>query len=176
MSPGIALVQATLCWIRTQLPSPKGGIAPNFRSIFGRQFVKRFSLCYHTVVCLSVSCLSVTLVYCGQTVGRIKMKLVMQVLGRPRPWPHCVRWGPSYPSPKGEQPPMSIVATVGHVRYCRTWPMHFHMYNGSPKNKIVQFLDWLYIGHGHGYKIKRSWPCVSVCPSPHTHTTARTWM
>ena len=25
--------------------------------------------------------------------------------GRPRPWPHCVRWGPSYPSPKGVQPP-----------------------------------------------------------------------
>jgi len=21
--------------------------------------------------------------------------------GRPRPWPHCVRWGPSSPSPKG---------------------------------------------------------------------------
>jgi len=26
---------------------------------------------------------------------------------RPRPWPHCVRWGrgPSSPSPKGAQPP-----------------------------------------------------------------------
>jgi len=24
--------------------------------------------------------------------------------GRPRPWPHCVRWGPSYPSSKGAQP------------------------------------------------------------------------
>jgi len=23
--------------------------------------------------------------------------------GRPRPWPHCVRWGPSSPSPKGAQ-------------------------------------------------------------------------
>ena len=31
-----------------------------------------------SVRCLSV-CLSVTLVYCGQTVGRIKMKLGMQV-------------------------------------------------------------------------------------------------
>ena len=40
---------------------------------FGRPFVKRFTLCYRSVV-LSV-CLSVTLVYCGQTVGRIKMKL-----------------------------------------------------------------------------------------------------
>jgi len=24
--------------------------------------------------------------------------------GRPRPWPHCVRWGTSSPSPKGAQP------------------------------------------------------------------------
>ena len=24
--------------------------------------------------------------------------------GRPRPWPHCVRWGPTSPSPKGAQP------------------------------------------------------------------------
>jgi len=34
--------------------------------------------------------------------------------GGPRPRPHCVRWGPSSPSPKGAQPPnfrpMSIVA------------------------------------------------------------------
>jgi len=48
--------------------------------IFGRPFVKRFALCYRTVVCLSVlSVLSVTLVYCGQTVGRIKMTLGLQV-------------------------------------------------------------------------------------------------
>ena len=45
---------------------------------FGRPFVKRFALCYWTVVCLSV-CLSVTLVYCGQTVGWIKMPLGMEV-------------------------------------------------------------------------------------------------
>ena len=35
--------------------------------------------------------------------------------GRPRPGPHCVRWEPSFPSPKGHSPPptfrrMSIVA------------------------------------------------------------------
>jgi len=23
--------------------------------------------------------------------------------GKPRPWPHCVRWGPSFPSPMGPQ-------------------------------------------------------------------------
>jgi len=49
--------------------------------VFGRPFVKRFALCYQTVVlsvCLSV-CLSVTLVYCGQTVGWIKMPLGAEV-------------------------------------------------------------------------------------------------
>ena len=48
--------------------------------------MKRFALCYQTVVCLSVcpvcpvlSCLSVMLVYCGQMVEWIKMKLGMQI-------------------------------------------------------------------------------------------------
>jgi len=108
-------------------------------SIFGRQFV-----CSRTVICPVMYVLSVTLVYCGQTVGRIKIKLGLEVglgpghtvldsdpalhskrstavpqfsadvycgqtagwikmpLGtepeighRPRPRPHCVRWGPS---------------------------------------------------------------------------------
>ena len=74
-------------------------------------------------------CLSVTLVYCGQTVGRIKMKLDLPVgfgpdhivLGgdpyllrpngcmdqdvtwcgaRSRPRRRCVRWGPRSPFPK----------------------------------------------------------------------------
>jgi len=38
---------------------------------------KRFALCYQTVVCLS--CLSVTLVYCSQTVGWIKMPLGTEI-------------------------------------------------------------------------------------------------
>jgi len=45
-------------------------------SFTGRLFVKRFALCYRTIVC---PVLSVTLMYCGQTVGQIKMKLGMQV-------------------------------------------------------------------------------------------------
>ena len=44
--------------------------------LFGRLFVKQFALCYRTVV---LSCLSVTFVHCGQTVGWIKMKLGVQV-------------------------------------------------------------------------------------------------
>jgi len=50
-----------------------------FALMFGQPFVKRFALCYRTVVCpISVS-LSVTLVYCGQTVGWIEMKLGTEV-------------------------------------------------------------------------------------------------
>jgi len=44
--------------------------------VFRRPFVKRFALCYRSVVCLvCLSVLSVTFVHFGQTVGRIKMKL-----------------------------------------------------------------------------------------------------
>jgi len=42
-------------------------------TVVERLFVKRFALCYRTVVCLTV--VSVTLVYYGQTVGWIKMPL-----------------------------------------------------------------------------------------------------
>jgi len=48
-----------------------------YMAIFGQPFVKRFALCYRTVARLSA--LSVTLVYCGQTVEWIKMKLGMEV-------------------------------------------------------------------------------------------------
>jgi len=77
-------------------------------AVFGRPFVKRFALCYRSVVlsvlsvCLSV-CLSVTLVYCGQMVGRIKTKFDMQVgLGIG----HTVLDGDLPPPPlKGHSPP-----------------------------------------------------------------------
>ena len=66
--------------------------------ILGGPFVKRFALCYQTVVCLSV--LSVTLVYCGQTVAWIKMKLGKQVGLGPG---HIVLDGnPAPPLPKGQ--------------------------------------------------------------------------
>jgi len=73
-------------------------------TVFGRPFVKRFALCYHTVVCLSVlSCLSVTLVYCDQTVGRIKTKLGTQV---GHGTGHIVLDGvPAPPPPKGGRAP-----------------------------------------------------------------------
>jgi len=65
-------------------PSPQPKRQIDRFSRFGRPLVKRFALhvCYRTVVLSVLSCpvcLSVTLVYCGQTVGWIKMKLGMQV-------------------------------------------------------------------------------------------------
>jgi len=75
-----------------------------FAWVFGRPFVKRFALCYQTVVlsaCLSV-CLSVMFVHCGQTVGRIKTKLAMQVGLGPG---HIVLDGdPASPFLKGHSP------------------------------------------------------------------------
>ena len=73
------------------------------RIIFGRPFVKRFSLSYRTR-CLSVlSCLSVTLVYCGQMVRWIKMKFGMQVSLGPG---HIVLDGdPASPRKGAQQPP-----------------------------------------------------------------------
>jgi len=46
-------------------------------AIIGRPFVKRFTLCYRIIVC--PVCLSVSLVYCGQIVGWINMKVGMKV-------------------------------------------------------------------------------------------------
>jgi len=48
--------------------------------------------------------LCVTLVYCGHTVERIKMKLCMQLDLGPA-LPYSVRWGPSFPRPKGGRSP-----------------------------------------------------------------------
>jgi len=42
--------------------------------IFGRPFVKRFAICYRSVVLCVLSFMSVTLVYSGRTVGWIKTK------------------------------------------------------------------------------------------------------
>ena len=74
-------------------------------TIFGRSFVKRFALCYRTVVCPILSVLSVTLVYRHQTVGWTKMKLGMQVgLG---PGNIVLDGDPAPPPPKRyAQPPI----------------------------------------------------------------------
>jgi len=64
--------------------------------LFRRPFVKRFALCYRTVV-LSV-CLSVCDVGVLWPNGWMDQDVTLHG-GRPRPGRHCVRWGPR-PLPK----------------------------------------------------------------------------
>jgi len=71
--------------------------------VFGRPFVKRFALCYQTVVLSVLSVLSIMLVYCCQTIGRIKMNLGMQVGLGPG---HIVLDRDPAPPPTGAQPPV----------------------------------------------------------------------
>ena len=59
-----------------------------------------------------LSVLSVTLVYCGQTVGWIKMKLDMEVGFGPG---HIVLDGDPAPLPKGAQPPFSAHICCGQM-------------------------------------------------------------
>ena len=70
--------------------------------VFGRPFVKRFALCYQTVVCPVCHVCDVAVLWPNSWMDQDKTWLA----SRPRPWPHCVRWGPSTPSPKGTQPPI----------------------------------------------------------------------
>ena len=81
-----------------------------FVHIFGRPFVKQFAYAIGPLSYLS--CLSVTLAYCSQTVGRIQMKLGMQVglsLGR-----ILLDGDLAPPHPKGQSSPnirpISVVA------------------------------------------------------------------
>ena len=77
--------------------------------IFRRPFVKRFALSDRCP-----SCLPVTLVYCGQTVAWIIQDETRHA-GRPRSWPHCVRWEPSSPSRKGHSPQFSAHTCCGQM-------------------------------------------------------------
>ena len=65
------------------------------RTVFRRPFVKRFALCYRSVVCLSVC--DVRALWPNGWTDQDETWHA----GRPRPWPHCVRWGPRSPSQKG---------------------------------------------------------------------------
>jgi len=52
--------------------------------------------------------------------------------GRPRPWPHCVRWGPSSPYPTGAEPPIFgsyLLWPSGWMNQDANW------YGGRPRPK-----------------------------------------
>jgi len=87
--------------------------------VFGLPSVKRFASPIGPLSVLSaLPCLSVTLVYCGQMVEWMKVKLGMEVRLDPG---HIVLDGDPSPAPKGSQPlpnfwPMSVVATCMEVQ------------------------------------------------------------
>jgi len=74
--------------------------------------IRLLSVCLS--VCLScLSCLSVTLGYCGQRVGWIKLKLGIEVSLAPATLWRCVRWDPAHPKRGTASPrnfrPMPVV-------------------------------------------------------------------
>jgi len=139
-------------------------------AVFGRPLVKRFALSYRTVVLsdgrcniisvlsmvyISMVCpiLSVTFVHCGQTVGRIKMKLAMQVGLGPG---HSVLDGDSAPHGKWQSsPPHSKFTGAGFACLriirgpCLLWPNDW----------MDQDETW------HGHRPRPSPNCVKWGPS-----------
>ena len=78
--------------------------------VFGRPFVKRYALCYWTIVLSCPVC----------DVGGLWPNGWMHQDetwhgGRPRPRPHCVRWGPGSTLPKGAQPQFSAHVCCGQT-------------------------------------------------------------
>jgi len=88
-------------------------------AVFGRPFVKRFALCYRTAVCLSVCDVGVL-----WPNGWMDQDETWHG-GRPRPWPRCVRSGPSCPLPKGHSSPLLLCGP------CLLWP------NGRPSQLLL---------------------------------------
>ena len=105
-------------WRRRCCNRPKTFVFCNTERFIERPFVKRFALCYRTVV---LSCiLSVTLVHCGQTLGWIKMKLGIQIGLGPG---HTMLDGDPASHPKGAQPqfqPISAAAKWLDVSRCHS--------------------------------------------------------
>jgi len=96
-----------------QLPLPKKGAEPP----------PHFSAHFWATVCKTVrpmlpvrcmSCLSVCMSVCD--VRAPWPNSWTDHAGRRRPWPHCVTWGPSSPSPKGAQPPKFSAQSVAAKR------------------------------------------------------------
>ena len=101
----------TVGWIKMKL-GVRVGLGPGHIKLDGEPAPphgKRHSSPHFRNLRLSLRPYNSAHVYCGQTAEWIKMPL-----GRLRPRWHCIRWGPSSPSSKGEQPrnfrSMSIVA------------------------------------------------------------------
>jgi len=117
-------------------------------AVYGRPFVKRFTLCYRTVVCLSV--MPVTLVVCGLA-RRLDGSRSNLAAARPRP--------------KGPQPaifgPCVVTNWLGESR-CHLIGKVFPVFGWSlSSNRII---DSNYFARGSGCKVLW-WVCLCVCLS-----------
>ena len=82
--------------------TPKRAWSTSLRPIFGRPFVKRFAVCYRTVVLSVLSVCDVGVLWPNGWTDEDETWHAR----RPRLWPHCVRWGSSSPTQKGHSPPI----------------------------------------------------------------------
>jgi len=100
--------------------------------------------------------------------------------GRPWPWPHCVRWGPSYPSQRGTDPPIfgpCLLWRKGYMyqdttwyggrprprRYCVRWgssspPLKGHSPQFSANVRCGQMAGWTKMPLG----MEATWPYVKL--------------
>ena len=86
-------------WLVDRYSLPDPCIINPLLFVFERPFVKLFAICYQTVVCpVDLSVCDVGILWQNGWMDQDETRHA----GRPRPWPHCVRWGPSSPPPKGE--------------------------------------------------------------------------
>jgi len=114
------------------------------RIVFGRPFVKRFALCYRSVVCLfCLSCPScpVCLSVCNVGVlwpnGWMDQDATWYRCRSP-PRPHCVRWGLSSPSQKGHSPPPPIFGP--RMLWPNSWlDQDATWYGGRPRRQCVRW-------------------------------------
>ena len=93
------------------------GFLTNFL-FFGRPFVKRFAVCYRTVVLSVLSVCNVGVLWPNGWMDQDATSYG----GSPRPRRHCVRWGPNS-SEIGTAAPLFSAdvycgQTVGHLSYC----------------------------------------------------------
>ena len=96
-----------------------GPFAKEQGSFFGWPFVKSLALCYRTVVCLYCPVCDVGVLWPN---GWTDQDETWQWHpGRPRLWPHCVRWEPMAPPQRGTAPnfqPISVAAKWLHGSRC----------------------------------------------------------
>jgi len=72
-------------------------------AVFGRPFVKRFSLCHRSVVMSACPVCHVGVLWPNDWMDQDETWHA----SRPRPWPHCIRWGSSFPPQRGTHPNFS---------------------------------------------------------------------